>query len=144
MKSDKVTLAQPGTPALVGEEIVIYCTGLGAVTPAVQEGAPAPTTPLSNTVNPVTVTIGGAGGAGSVPRADAGVCGVVPGECGSAVGDHDGGRRAGGAECGWADQPGGDDRGEVNPDSGNNIVVRISPDGMITVVAGSGNQGFYS
>jgi len=59
MRSDNVTLAQPGTPAAVGEEVVIYCTGLGAVTPAVQEGKPAPTAPLSYTVNPVTVTIGG-------------------------------------------------------------------------------------
>ncbi len=60
MRSDNVTLAQPGTPAAVGEEVVIYCTGLGAVTPAVQEGTPAPTTPLSWTVNAVTVSIGGA------------------------------------------------------------------------------------
>ena len=60
VKSDQVTLAQPGTPAAVGETVVIYCTGLGAVTPAVKEGSPAPTTPpLSTTVNTVTVTIGG-------------------------------------------------------------------------------------
>src|SRR5271157_3160449 len=60
MRSDQVTLAQPGTPASIGETIVIYCTGLGAVSPAVKEGSPAPTTPpLSTTVNPVTVTVGG-------------------------------------------------------------------------------------
>jgi adhesin/invasin len=59
MKSDGVTLAQPGTPASIGETVVIYCTGLGAVTPAVTEGSPAPLTPLAWTVNPVTVTIGG-------------------------------------------------------------------------------------
>jgi uncharacterized protein (TIGR03437 family) len=60
VKSDQVTLAQPGTPASIGETVVIYCTGLGAVTPAVKEGQPAPTTPpLSTTVNAVTVTIGG-------------------------------------------------------------------------------------
>jgi adhesin/invasin len=60
MKSDGVTLAQPGTPASIGETVVIYCTGLGAVSPAVKEGLPAPATPpLSTTVNPVTVTIGG-------------------------------------------------------------------------------------
>jgi uncharacterized protein (TIGR03437 family) len=58
-KSDGVTLAQAGTPANQGETVVIYCTGLGAVTPAVPDGAPAPASPLSNTVNPVTVTIGG-------------------------------------------------------------------------------------
>jgi adhesin/invasin len=60
VKSDGVTLAQPGTPASIGETVVIYCTGLGAVTPAVKEGSPAPSTPpLSTTVNQVTVTIGG-------------------------------------------------------------------------------------
>jgi uncharacterized protein (TIGR03437 family) len=60
VKSDQVTLAQPGTPASIGENVVIYCTGLGAVTPKVAEGLPAPTTPpLSITDNPVTVTIGG-------------------------------------------------------------------------------------
>ena len=52
-------MAEPGTPATVGETVVIYCTGLGAVTPAVQEGLAAPTTPLSRTVNTVGVTIGG-------------------------------------------------------------------------------------
>jgi uncharacterized protein (TIGR03437 family) len=59
MKSDGVTLAQPATPANIGETVVIYCTGLGAVTPAVTEGSPAPFSPLAWTVNPVTVTIGG-------------------------------------------------------------------------------------
>jgi adhesin/invasin len=58
-KSDGVTLAQPGTPAMVGETVVIYCTGLGAVNPPIPEGTPAPPLPLSNTVNAVTVSIGG-------------------------------------------------------------------------------------
>jgi uncharacterized protein (TIGR03437 family) len=56
VKSDQVTLAQPGTPASIGETVVIYCTGLGAVTPAVAAGSPAP---LATTVNTVSVTIGG-------------------------------------------------------------------------------------
>jgi uncharacterized protein (TIGR03437 family) len=58
-KSDGITLAQPGTPAVARETVVIYCTGLGAVNPAIPEGAEPPVLPLSNTVNPVTVTIGG-------------------------------------------------------------------------------------
>ena len=59
VKSDGVTLAQSGTPASIGETVVIYCTGLGAVTPKVQDGAPAPVTPpLSTTDNPVNVKIG--------------------------------------------------------------------------------------
>jgi len=59
VKQDGVTLAQPGTPAARGEVVVIYCSGLGPVSPAVEAGRAAPSNPLSRTVNPVTVTIGG-------------------------------------------------------------------------------------
>jgi uncharacterized protein (TIGR03437 family) len=60
VKSDGVTLAQPGTPASIGETVVIYCTGLGSVTPKVSEGVAPPSVPtLSTTENTVTVTIGG-------------------------------------------------------------------------------------
>jgi uncharacterized protein (TIGR03437 family) len=59
VKSDGVTLAQAGTPALIGETIVIYCTGLGAVTGNVAAGTAAPSSPPATTVNPVAVTIGG-------------------------------------------------------------------------------------
>jgi len=46
-------------PASAGDTLVIYCEGLGAVSPPVADGAAASLTTLSNTVNPVTVTIGG-------------------------------------------------------------------------------------
>lgn len=59
VKQDGVTLAQPGTPVPRGEVVVIYCSGLGPVTPGVVAGRPAPASPLSSVVNPVTVTIGG-------------------------------------------------------------------------------------
>ena len=59
VRSDGVTLAQAGSPASIGETIVIYCTGLGATTPAVTAGQPAPSSTLAQTANPVTVTIGG-------------------------------------------------------------------------------------
>ncbi len=52
------TLVTSANPAHGGEIIAIYCTGLGAVTPAVNSGLPAPASPLSVTPNP-TVTIGG-------------------------------------------------------------------------------------
>jgi uncharacterized protein (TIGR03437 family) len=52
-------LVDSGAPAAVGDTVVMYCTGLGAVSPAVTAGSPAPSSPLSRTVNPVTVTIGG-------------------------------------------------------------------------------------
>ncbi|HEU0124545.1 MAG TPA: hypothetical protein VFQ91_28700 [Bryobacteraceae bacterium] len=59
VKQDGITLAEPGTPAQRGEVIVIYCSGLGPVSPAIEAGRAAPASPLSGVVNPVTVTIGG-------------------------------------------------------------------------------------
>jgi uncharacterized protein (TIGR03437 family) len=53
------TLVDPAHPARIGDALVIYCTGLGEVDPSVTTGSPAPASPLSNAVNPVTVTIGG-------------------------------------------------------------------------------------
>src|SRR5262249_28581366 len=58
-RQDGFTLAEPGTPAPRGEVVVIYCSGLGPVSPAVQAGQAAPASPLSGVVNPVSVTIGG-------------------------------------------------------------------------------------
>jgi uncharacterized protein (TIGR03437 family) len=62
-----VVVYSGGSSALVGSKhavkagdaIVIYATGLGDVEPRVIAGTAAPITPLSNTVNPVAVTIGG-------------------------------------------------------------------------------------
>ncbi len=50
--------AAPTTPLTAGESLVIYCTGLGAISQSLNAGAAAPTTPIS-TVNAVTVSIGG-------------------------------------------------------------------------------------
>jgi trimeric autotransporter adhesin len=53
-------LVAPSSPAHAGDVIVVYCNGLGAVTPAVPTGTAAPLSgPPSQTVNPVTATIGG-------------------------------------------------------------------------------------
>jgi uncharacterized protein (TIGR03437 family) len=51
--------ADPSHPAKAGDALVIYCAGLGAVNPPVSTGAAAPSSPLSNVSNPITVTIGG-------------------------------------------------------------------------------------
>jgi uncharacterized protein (TIGR03437 family) len=60
VKADGTTfVAGANQPASVGDALVIYCTGLGAVSPGVPDGAAAPLGQLSYTVNPVTVTIGG-------------------------------------------------------------------------------------
>jgi uncharacterized protein (TIGR03437 family) len=65
-------LIGPGNSAHAGDVIIIYCAGLGAVEPMVADGAVTPDAPLSRTVNPVTVTIGGRGAvvsfAGLTPR----------------------------------------------------------------------------
>ena len=46
-------------PARVGAAVIIYCTGLGGVTPEVATGEPAPNAPPAATVEEVTVTIDG-------------------------------------------------------------------------------------
>lgn len=51
-------LADAAHPVKAGDEIVIFCSGLGAVTPRVASGAAAPSKPLSKTETP-NLTIGG-------------------------------------------------------------------------------------
>jgi uncharacterized protein (TIGR03437 family) len=48
-----------GNSAKAGDTLVIYCTGLGDVSPRVIAGLPVPPSPLSQTIDPVTLTIGG-------------------------------------------------------------------------------------
>jgi uncharacterized protein (TIGR03437 family) len=52
-------LATPASPASAGDALVIYCAGLGAVSPMVPAGSAAPTSTLSTTVNTTTAKIGG-------------------------------------------------------------------------------------
>ncbi|MBM3814891.1 MAG: hypothetical protein FJW20_24980 [Acidimicrobiia bacterium] len=52
-------LAGPGAPANPGDVLVIYCTGLGEVDPRAIAGSSTPITPLSPTLEPVTVTLAG-------------------------------------------------------------------------------------
>lgn len=53
-------LITSSSPAQPGEVVVIYCTGLGAVTPPVPAGTATPLNSLTTTVTTVTATIGGA------------------------------------------------------------------------------------
>jgi len=46
-------------PATAGDVLVAYCAGLDPTNPSVPDGTASPTSPLANTSNPVTVTIGG-------------------------------------------------------------------------------------
>ncbi|MEZ5402206.1 MAG: hypothetical protein R2729_21205 [Bryobacteraceae bacterium] len=52
-------LADAANPVRPGDVVTIYCTGLGVVSPAIPTGTAAPSSPLSRTVEAVSVTIGG-------------------------------------------------------------------------------------
>ncbi len=52
-------LIGPSNPTHAGNVLVMYCLGLGAVSPTVADGAAAPSNPPASTVNPVAVTVGG-------------------------------------------------------------------------------------
>jgi len=54
------SLVTPTAPALPGETVVLYMTGLGAVTPTVKDGAAAPSKPLSTSASVQTIYIDGA------------------------------------------------------------------------------------
>jgi len=66
------TKVDASNPAVPGSYVTVYLTGLGAVTPPVAEGAPAPSSTLSTVNTPVSVTIGG------VPVADLQFKGLSP------------------------------------------------------------------
>ena len=53
------TLNTAANPASAGDALLIFCTGLGTVSPSVPAGTAASTSVLSYTDNPVTVTVGG-------------------------------------------------------------------------------------
>lgn len=52
-------LVSPSNPARAGDVLVIYCAGLGVTDQPVADGAASPSSPVANTQNPATVTIGG-------------------------------------------------------------------------------------
>jgi uncharacterized protein (TIGR03437 family) len=65
----------PTNPIHPQDQIVIYLTGLGRTTPAIEAGQPSPSSPLSAALIPPEVTLGGAG-------LDIQYAGLVPGEVG--------------------------------------------------------------
>ena len=56
---NSAVLADAAHPVTAGDLIVIYCSGLGTVSPAVATGVPAPSQPLSRTTAAPSVTIDG-------------------------------------------------------------------------------------
>lgn len=53
------SLVSDANPAVEGETVLVYLTGLGPVSPAITDGAPGPTSPTSGTTNTIAVDIGG-------------------------------------------------------------------------------------
>ena len=53
------SIVNSSKPAVAGETVLVFLTGMGAVTPAVADGTAGGASPLSNSVNPVTVYVGG-------------------------------------------------------------------------------------
>jgi len=52
-------LVNAGSPARTGDVLVIYCSGLGITDQAIGDGEASPTSPLAQTKDPVSVSIGG-------------------------------------------------------------------------------------
>lgn len=52
-------VADPTNPVTAGNILAVFCTGLGVVNQTVADGAPAPSSPVANTVATPSVTIGG-------------------------------------------------------------------------------------
>jgi uncharacterized protein (TIGR03437 family) len=58
VQNSDYTLNDPGNPAKVGSTIVAYLSGSGTVSPAVADGAVAPSSPLAYANSPSSATIG--------------------------------------------------------------------------------------
>jgi uncharacterized protein (TIGR03437 family) len=59
VRADNGQLVTPTNPVHSGDTIVIYLTGMGATSPSVDDGMPAPFTPLATALSTPTVTLGG-------------------------------------------------------------------------------------
>jgi len=53
------SLVSDANPAVEGETVSVYLTGLGSVSPGITDGAPGPTSPPSATTNTIAVDISG-------------------------------------------------------------------------------------
>jgi uncharacterized protein (TIGR03437 family) len=68
------TVVRAESKAKRGETVLVFLTGLGAVSPATADGAAAPASPLSRTTGPVTVYLGGV----KLAAADVSYAGLAP------------------------------------------------------------------
>ena len=53
------SLVSPANPAVIGETVSVYLTGLGAVSPGIADGAAGPVSTLSQATNTITADISG-------------------------------------------------------------------------------------
>jgi uncharacterized protein (TIGR03437 family) len=56
------SVVSDANPAMPGETLAVYLTGLGAVSPAISDGAPGPSGPLSYATNTIGVSFSGTSG----------------------------------------------------------------------------------
>lgn len=75
IRNDDSQLVTPTNPLHPGDSMTIYLTGMGATTPQVDAGLPAPTSPLAQASIQPTVTLGGA-------SLNVSYAGLAPGEVG--------------------------------------------------------------
>jgi uncharacterized protein (TIGR03437 family) len=68
-------LVTDSNPVRLGDMLIIYLTGMGAVSPLVPNGTPGPQNPPANAINPPIVTLGGA-------NLSVEYAGLAPGEVG--------------------------------------------------------------
>jgi len=61
VRADNNQLVTPTNPIHTDDTIVIYLTGLGATSPAVEDGMAAPSSPLASALSMPTVSLGGKG-----------------------------------------------------------------------------------
>jgi uncharacterized protein (TIGR03437 family) len=59
IRADNGELVTPTNPVRSNSSLVIYLTGMGATSPAVSDGMPAPDSPLASAIVTPTVTLGG-------------------------------------------------------------------------------------
>jgi uncharacterized protein (TIGR03437 family) len=74
-RADNGELVTPTNPVHPGDSIIIWATGLGRTSPAIDSGMPAPSDPLPSAIIPPVLTLGGT-------ALDVQYAGLVPGSVG--------------------------------------------------------------
>ena len=114
-------LAGQNTPAKAGNNLAVYCLGLGAVNPPLTAGTATPLSFLTTTVGTVTATIGGANAQVTFSGMTPGFDGALPSEPGGSRGITEQQRGPVAVECrGAAERGGYHGRAELTTPAGHN------------------------